>query len=222
MKNHFILILLLFASISFAQEQEQKKSNVLFTINSGLTYSGIRGNAIAEDNKYDFNYVGGLGFEFPLKKEKLSLITGLNYENKSFKNNVEVPDFSNPDPVVYGKKAKLKINLKYLTIPVETRLYFGKNKNYFINSGPFVGFYLNYTTRVNGDKVEDETDLFKSLDFGWSLGVGTKIKLTEKNNLIIQLKDNLGLINISKVPVHNNGTVKTNSINLVLAYEFKL
>lgn len=225
MKKLFIFVFLIgFSSVMLSQEQEdsQNSSKVLFSINSGLTYSGIRGNEVAEENKYDFNYIGGIGIEFPLKNKRFSILTGLNFENKSFKNNVEVVDFSNPDPVVYGvRNAKVKVTLKYLILPVETRIYIDKKNKFFINSGPFLGTFLSYSTKVDGDKVEDKYDLFKSFDFGWSLGVGTKLKISDKNNLIIQLKDNLGLVNISKVPLYNNGTVKTNSINLSLAYEFK-
>lgn len=213
-----------FSSAMLSQEQDdlQNSSKVLFSISSGITYSGIRGNKVAEENKYDFNYIGGIGIEFPLKNNRFSVLTGLNFENKSFKNTVEVADFSNPDPVVYGEKnAKIKVTLKYLTIPVETRVYLDKKSKFFINSGPFFGAFLSYSTKVDGDKVEDKYDLFKSFDFGWSLGIGTKFLIFDKNNLIIELKDNLGLVNISKVPVYNNGTVKTNSINLSLAYEFK-
>ena len=76
---------------------------------------------------------------------------------------------------------------------------------------------------VDGDKVnEDSNEIFKKVDFGWSLGIGKKFKINEKNKLSVELRDNLGLQNISDVPVQGNGTVKTNSFNLILGYEFNL
>lgn len=201
------------------------QNDIIASVSSGVTFSSIRGNAIAEQNHFDFNYVGGIGFEKPISN-KVSILTGIYYDNKSFKNEIYFnrPNNYDPyDPFFYDSKVKLKVTLQYLTIPVLFRYYLDKNQLFYINSGPYVGFYLNTTTRVDGDKIKDDSnDVFKTVDFGWSIGIGKKFKITEKNNLSIELKENLGLMNISNVPVQGNGTVKTNSFNLILGYEFKL
>lgn len=219
MKKQLSLLLLLTNLISLAQK------DIILSFSSGTTFSNIRGNSIAEQNKYDFNYVGGIAIEKPIN-DKFSFLIGLNYDNKSFKNEVDFDRlnlFNSFDPVFSNEKRKIKITLQYLSAPILFRYYIDKKKSLFINSGPYLGFFLNSTTKVEGDKIKDESNmLFKDLDFGWSFGIGKKVKLSEKSNINIELRDNLGLINVSDVPVYGNGTVKLNSFNLLLGYEFKL
>ncbi|NHN27180.1 PorT family protein [Flavobacterium jejuense] len=218
MKKSLLFVLLIASLFLNAQ------NDIIVSITSGATFSNLRGNTIAEQNNYDFNYVGGIDIEKPINTN-FSFVTGLHYDNKSFKNKIDAAFFSNSmDPFVFNQgKLKVKLTLQYLTLPVLFRYYLDKEKLFYINSGPYVGFFLNTTTRVDGDKIkEDSNDVFKKVDFGWSLGIGKKFKITEKNNLSIELRDNLGLLNISDVPVEGNGTVKTNSFSLILGYEFKL
>ncbi|MCO6161942.1 porin family protein [Flavobacterium sp. NRK F7] len=200
----------------------QAQNKIILSVSSGLTFSNIRGNDFAEENKYDFNYVGGIGIEKPINN-KISIFTGLNYDNKSFKNEIYYDYFNNYDPFIYPNKVKVQLTLQYLTMPILFRYYFDNESHFYINSGPYLGVFLNTTARVDGDKVnEDSNEIFKKVDFGWSLGIGKKFKINEKNKLSVELRDNLGLQNISDVPVQGNGTVKTNSFNLILGYEFNL
>lgn len=198
------------------------QNDIILSVTSGATLSNIRGNEIAKQNDYDFNYVGGIDIEKPFNSN-FSFVTGLHYDNKSFKNEIEFSRFNNFDPLINNSKRKIKLTLQYLTIPILFRYYIDKENSFYINSGPYIGFFLNTTTRVEGDKIKDDSnEVFKTLDLGWSLGIGKKFKITEKNNLTVELRDNLGLSNISDVPVQGNGTVKTNSFNLLVGYEFKL
>jgi len=219
MKKQLTYLLFLCGFLSFAQ------NDLKLFVTSGATYSNIRGNDIAEQNKYDFNYVGGIGIEQPINS-KLSFLTGLNYDNKSFKNEVlffNPTSFDSYDPIVSGSKGNQKVTLQYLSIPVLFRYYIDKENTFFINSGPYIGFFLNSTLRFEGEKVEDEGNgLFKTSDIGLSFGIGKKFKVSENNSINVELRNNLGLTNISDVPVQGNGTVKTNSVNLLLSYEFKL
>lgn len=214
-------ILLVFFLVNIATQAQNK---IILSVSSGATFSNIRGNDFAEENKYDFNYVGGIGIEKPINN-KISILTGLNYDNKSFKNEIDAAFFTNSmDPFVFNEGTlKVKVTLQYISLPVLFRYYFDNESHFYINSGPYIGFFLNATTRVDGDKInEDSNDIFKKVDFGCSLGIGKKFKITDKNKLSIELRDNLGLLNISDVPVQGNGTVKTNSFNLILGYEFNL
>ena len=65
-------------------------------------------------------------------------------------------------------------------------------------------------------------DLNKSTDLGLSLGVGKRFDVGEGNYLDIEVRNNLGLTNISATEVIDDGTIKTNSINLILSYFFSL
>ena len=72
------------------------------------------------------------------------------------------------------------------------------------------------------NSVDDQTDLFKSFDFGLTASFKTYIPLTEKINAMIGLDDNLGLINVSAVPVGDGGTIKHNSIGVIIGLNLGL
>lgn len=215
MKNY--LLLLLFAcSAVFAQE------NTKFGVNFGGTFSNIRGNEIAEKNKYDLNFLIGGSIEVPLN-DKFSLLGNINYERKTFKNTIRNVDFEDFDPIVSSRNLEIKVRLEYITIPLNLKYYIDTKKKFYINGGPFIGFFLNTNTKVEGRNTSEEgNDLFKTLDFGANLGVGKNFKINSKNSLNLELRHNYGLSNISDVPIVSGGTVKTNSFNLIANWQFDL
>ena len=58
-KYIIILIVLLFNFTAIYAQTAAKLG-----INGGMTYFGIRGNQIAKQNQYDFNYLAGTSLEF--------------------------------------------------------------------------------------------------------------------------------------------------------------
>ncbi len=62
------------------------------------------------------------------------------------------------------------------------------------------------------------SDLNKKIDLGLSFGLGKTIKFNEKNEIFIEIRENLGLINTNKYGVWGDGNVKTNSLNLIIGY----
>ena len=57
---------------------------------------------------------------------------------------------------------------------------------------------------------------------GESMLSAAKFKIKEGSNIIVELRNNFGVTDISDVPIINGGTVKTNSSNLIITWEFKL
>ena len=212
----YLLLLLLVGSVAFAQE------NTKFGVNFGGTFSYIRGNEIAERNKYDLNFLIGGSIEVPLN-DKFSLLGNINYERKTFKNTIRNVDFEDFDPIVNSRNLKIKMRLEYITIPLNLKYYIDTQKKFYVNGGPFIGCFLNTNTKVEGRNTnEDGNDLFKTLDFGANLGVGTNFKINSKSSLNLELRHNYGLSNISDVPIVVGGTVKTNSFNLIANWQFDL
>lgn len=210
------LAFLLICTASFAQHKPK------LGINAGGTYSNVRGNEIADTNKYDLNFLIGASIEIPLN-ERFSLLGNINYERKTFKNTATVLVDNGFDPIVISREADIKARLEYLTIPVNLKYYIDRQKRFYVNGGIFAGIFLNSNTKVEGDNTNvNENNLFKTLDFGVNLGVGTNIKITEKNSLNIEIRHNYGLANISKVQVYNDDNVKTNSFNLIANWQFDL
>lgn len=216
MKKQLTIILLFLCWIT----QAQKK--VVFNVTSGATYSNIRGNEVAEQNKYDFDFTAGIGIEIPLNS-RFSFVTGLNFDNKRFKNKILFNPIFLPtttDPAFYTRELEIQVSLQYLTQPLLFRYYLDKNNNFYLNSGAFIGVFLNSISKIEGRKIDDNSNsIFSNFDFGWAFGVGSKIKISNKHKISLELRNALGLVNVSTVPVQGNGTVKTNSLQIILGYD---
>lgn len=217
--KHLLILTICLFCFNMLQSQNEWKLG----LNFGSTLSNIRGNEVAELNNAALDFLIGTSIEY-LFSENTSLKTNINYERKSFSRDINLGSISDPfDPVLSNNSVKARTTLSYLSIPVMVGYKFGSNKNFFINGGPFIGFFLDSGAKVDGEKVdENSNDLFNSSDYGFSLGIGTKIKLNETNNLNIELRNNLGLSNISAVAIIDDGNLKTNSLNLILNWEFDL
>ncbi|MBV1923488.1 MAG: PorT family protein [Flavobacteriaceae bacterium] len=214
MKKYLIALFLIvfITDLSFAQE-EKKNNESKFGINGGISYSKLRGNDLIEESKADLGLLIGISFEHYLN-ENFSIKTNLNFETKVVRNE------NTYYGIDYILDARTKASHKYLVMPIMVKYNFGNNKNFFVNGGPFVGFLLKASSKTSGYPDDDFSDLYKKTDFGLSIGLGTKIILNEKHDLNIEVRENLGLSNISDAPVYNDGTLKTNSFNLILNWDF--
>ena len=223
MKKKFsiILILLLFNFTTILAQTAAK-----FGVNAGVTYFGIRGNEVAIENKYDFNYLVGTSLEF-VYTPKVSLLVNLNYERKSFKNDIkeQIMPFNTFDPAINSQTDEifLQVTQHYLTLPISCKAYIGKNNGFFVNGGLYAGYLLVSSETIKGSGANYKVSgLFNDLDFGLNFGVGKRIAINSKNNLNIEIRNNLGLVNTSKVPIINGGSVKNNSFNLILNWDFDI
>jgi hypothetical protein len=211
MKKIVLVFFVLFSLHSFGQDKFR------IGINSGITLSHFRGNDLVNRSNSGLGFLVGLDFEYSLK-EKLSLRTNVSYETKSivYKTIVLYDNFGAPT----GKNTKIKSTYDYITIPILVKYSFDNKKSFFINGGPFLGFLLNAKSKAESVDSNNFTSLNKNLDYGLSFGIGKRFNLNEKNDLNIEIRDNLGLVNTSAVKVINDGTIKTNSVNLILGWSF--
>ena len=214
-KIAFTIALILISFFCFGQ------NNIKVGVSGGFNYSSLRGNDLAENLKPGFSFLTGISFEYFLK-EKLSIGANLNYESKTAKDkgNIYLQHQDGSSEVI---KSDAITSHNYLVLPVYANYYFGENKDFYINGGLFLGYLLN--SKVSSERFNDvtsTTNLTKELDAGLVFGLGKKVRLNDKNDLKIELRENLGLVNISDVRVYNNGTIKTNSINLILNWSFNL
>ena len=211
-----LLVSIFFISNNFAQ------SKLKLGVNGGLTYSSFRGNPQIETLDAGFDFLVGVSFEYQLK-ERLSLVANINYDRKTATDNPYIQIIENPDdPSFYGK-VKIKFRNQYLSLPILLKYKFGTNNSFFINGGPFLSYLLKSELTNNYDDTSsDQTDNFKTLDYGLTFGFGKTFKLKNNNELSIEIRENLGLSEINDVTVVDNGFVKTNSINLICNYSFDL
>ena len=102
-------------------------------------------------------------------------------------------------------------------------VFHGKKDDFYVNGGVFLGYLLN--SKLTSKKFNDSTnttDMNKKIDAGLVFGFGKVFRLNDKNELKLEIRENLGLVNTSDVDVYNDGTIKTNSLNLILNWNFNL
>jgi|TARA_B110000902_G_scaffold163471_1_gene186962 hypothetical protein len=207
-KTILFLLALIFTSSIYSQ--------IKIGLNAGATYSKPYEGYMGFDAGIDF--LIGASFEYYLN-ENLLLKTNLNYERKSFGDSFP---FTDNRGMLIGQ-IKATTNFDYLTIPIMAKYEFGNSKKFFVNGGPFLGFLLREENKADVPSVGQITtiDLInKKIDVGLSFGIGTKIYINDKSDLNIELRENLGLLNISDNEVYEGGNLKTNSLNLILNWSF--
>jgi hypothetical protein len=218
MKKIFLLFISLLSLKNYCQ------TNILNVgFETGSNISKLRGNEFIEN--YHSSRIGccaGLSGQFNFKKI-ISIRTAITYELKG-------STFEFPPTAFSGQTNETlrgKENFNFLTIPILIRATFGKKINYFINTGSYYSYLLRQTqfieTFQNSDEIKSNTTLyFKRNELGVSAGFG--ISYSPKMPIIIsfELRNNLGLTNLSRLEVYNDGTVKTNSVSLLLGVCYKI
>jgi len=206
-KTILFLLALIFTSSIYSQ--------IKIGLNAGATYSKPYEGYMGFDAGIDF--LIGASFEYYLN-ENLLLKTNLNYERTSFGDSFP---FTDNRGMLIGQ-IKATTNFDYLTIPIMAKYEFGNSKKFFVNGGPFLGFLLSAENKADIPSVGQITDNgnSKNIDVGLSFGIGTKIYINDKSDLNIELRENLGLLNIANGDYGYENISKTNYLNLILNWSF--
>ena len=220
MKKYRLLLIFSFflvCNFSLAQKPNRLELGVEF----GPTLSSLRGNTILERfHTSKLSYASGLFIQYHFKKG-ISLVTGLAYENKGskIKESQYYDNLGNPIGTGEGRT-----EYHYLTFPLLIRKWLGKKHMFFINTGPYLGYLIKHTSQIKINNTPtptiDNTENDKRMDFGVAIGAGLKFPLNNRCNFLLEIRDNLGLINTSDVPVVDNGSIKTNNLNLLVGFAF--
>jgi hypothetical protein len=188
----------------------------------GPSLISLRGNNILkQSNKGTIGFSGGLFFQYNFKKV-ISIRTNIAYERKGYASTANLTDANG--------KVLSEINYNaifdYATCPILLRATFGHRIKYFVNAGPYFGFLIKQTFVMKGANYPtttyDNTSQDKRLDTGISVGLGMIIPIKTQFAISFELRNNLGLYNVSAVSVANNGSIKTNSTNLNFGFAYKI
>ena len=203
--------------------QEQKTNTFKIGVNAGPNYNSLRGDSFADRHDSGFDYFFGLSFEYNIN-ENFSALINLNYENRLYKSEYET--FSQVWTNTFKVEEKTKI--KNLNIPILLKYKFGFEKEFFLNGG----FYYDHIFDVSNEMINTETGenihdfdfnyLFKNKDLGISIGIGTVFKLNEKNNLAIEIRDDLGIADVGDTEFIGISETRTNTIKLIANWSFDL
>jgi hypothetical protein len=209
------LLLITVTTTCFSQNE------AFFGIKSGATLSNFRGNDEADQNNLGLDYLFGVSGEFPISK-KFSLLLNINYHRKSAVRKFKSYELSytNIDPTFSNEDIRVKSTILYLSLPLSVKYKFGTDKSYFLNGGAFIDFLNNTEAKVDGEKIEDNSrQFFQQIDFGSVLSIGKSFKSPNGNQFTIELRNQLGLINISRI---EDSKVLTNSWIFSFEYQFNL
>ena len=191
-------------------------------IEGGPSLCFLRGNELIDgQQEYLMGFSGGLVFQYNLEKI-ISFRTNIAFERKSSVLKSELRD----EVATLIREISTNTNFNYMTLPLLVRASFGGKTQFFVNAGPYFGYLIKQTSeRKLGDissRAEDTTTLYRRLDTGISTGLGISVPIKTKFLFSMELRNNLGLYNVSSVPVFNQGSVKTNSTSFLLGFSYKM
>ena len=177
--------------------------------------SVMRGNEILNQHKPLFTFAAGAFVQWNLDQQ-FSIRVPLLFERKGSR--VE------NGALLSGQEATIRYS--YLTLPVLFRLNVGDKKlRYFLNAGPYLAYLLDLGMYSEGEPVSDNfttTKSFKKFDAGISGGIGVSLPIKDHFTLSLEVRNNLGLMNISDLPVYGDGSIKTNVTQLLLGVSYKM
>jgi hypothetical protein len=220
-KTILTLTLTLLISIQLFSQNDNKKLRL--GINVGINTFDLKQNNVFD--RYDglIGYNFGISAEY-LINEKLSLLSGINYDRK----NMIWKNVSSVDPNFGSFSAEDKMKFSYINIPISVRYYIGKKNTFFVNTGGFYNYSLNIENETTVKETGEDITLFehenviKKYDYGISLGIGFRFDLNDKNHFSLELRNELGLANISDFSNSSLTDLKTNTIKLILNWELPI
>ncbi|UKM64951.2 PorT family protein [Flavobacteriaceae bacterium GSB9] len=124
-------------------------------MNAGPNYNSLRGDSFAEKHDAHFNYFFGLSFEYQINEE-FSVLTNLNYENKSYKS--EYKSFSQ----VWTNTFKVEDETKFknLNIHILLKYKFGFDNEFFLNGGLFYNHIFDISNEMINTETGENTNAF--------------------------------------------------------------
>ncbi len=188
----------------------------------GLSLIFLRGNDVLKSyNGTGLSFSGGLFAQYNFT-ERLALRIDPGFERKGNIFRGTAYD-QNLNPL---GKVTSRLSYDYLTLPVLVRATFGKKYKLFVNAGPYAAYLLNVTQSYKGEGFPDSKSDYpyphKDFDFGITAGVGVTAPLKEKLVLSLELRNSLGLADISEGEIINNGTIQTNATNLLVGIAYRM
>ncbi|MFC4634589.1 porin family protein [Dokdonia ponticola] len=205
MKKQYLLLI---AICSFFMANAQDKGEFEYGFFAGVNVSNIStlDNEDASSSRVGLN-VGAYGEYY--FSDRWSVRANLNYDQKGWKDTFTI--FDEMD----SESFKTNFALNYLTVPVLANWHFAKNRNWYLNVGPYAGFLLNAEVTENGLDISDG---FNGTDFGLAFGIGVKIPINKENQIFIEYGAQSGFSDIFE---DNQGeTVRNGRSSINIGFTF--
>ena len=200
----------------------QKTELVIYT---GPNLSSLRGNDVLNDYhnaKIGLSTGMGINRHFP---GKLSIAFSLVYEEKGSQGDIEVLVTYNSFEQLTSTPFKTKYN--YLSLPFTMRYTLGDKVKFNAEIGAYSAYLIRAIAEFDASVImpamnENVTSSHKDFDFGVVFGLGASIPVNERISIFTSFRENLGLRNISDLPIANDGAIRTSSFNLLFGLNYKL
>jgi hypothetical protein len=194
---------------------------------AGPTVTNMWGNGYLNKNngfKLSFFAGGGITLSF---RERSFAAARLFYERKGFKE-VKAITFRDANNKVLAK-GDLTINstYDYITMTLMYGWKFGEDDSWRLHAGPYIAYLLhqkNYYSELYTSPAHSDSQIstIKRIDLGLSLGLEKYIRWKETLDIKFGVLTSTGLLNISKVPVYDNESIRHLSIDIVAGMVYKL
>lgn len=189
-------------------------------IESGMGIRSLKGHIegiVVGKTAMGIGQTGGISLQYYFSNE-FCIKVGLLYAKKGAKSKWEYLD-DNGNRISF-QTTSLEFN--YISFPFLFRYELGKKVKYFANLGPFLSVLVGNPSDQLGSVI-DITDDLNSLDFGMSSGIGVQFPLQKKLHISLELRNDLGLVDISNFPFPNpDRSLQSRTTNLLLGVFWKL
>lgn len=188
-------------------------------LEGGAAIGSLYGNKAYKDiYQPRLAYYSGLTIQYQLKP-KLSIKSGLGNELKGAKIDLLLFDGIGQE---LGNQI-IFVDYNYLTIPLLFRFDFFKKNSLqaFVNGGPYTSYLISSKLKYPY-REEDLINSTRRFDAGLVAGAGTSIAFNERFIISVELRNHLGVLNLSKMTMVNNGAIKHNSLQMLLGLQYQL
>ncbi|AEA44587.1 porin family protein [Fluviicola taffensis] len=216
-----LTIIFLFILVTTSLRAQVNKFDLGFE--GGPNVCKIKGNKVPF-LKYESIIYGSFALTFQYNLPKLfSVRAAIGYERKGHQMEIQVTDENG----TFIDNSIFQSQFNYITLPILARFSFGKNIKFFLNAGAYGGFLFKEVDRIAETEHfkainQTNTKNFKQFDYGLTGGFGLSVPIKTRWNVSLELRNNFGLVNISSLPLSNNGQVITNTTNILMGVSYKL
>lgn len=175
--------LLLVLGICVASNAQDKKFE--FGVGVGINRASITNNAQYSVNPgaiWEPSFFASADYSFStLFSTKIKVI----YDSKGWGDGIYSQGTTTVTGVYYP--------LKYVTVPVTANFHFGRDNNWYVMGGPYVGFLLSAKNDYNNADLKSS---FNSTDAGIDAGIGYKFPVSKSLKIFIEYDGQWGFSNI--------------------------
>lgn len=128
-----------------------------------------------------------------------SIRTSINYERKGTK-------IHGNSAIVFSQDGYYSV-FDYLTLPVVCKATLGRKVKVFFNAGPWFSYLIHQALFYRNNegnlvKIGEERNSYLPYDVGILVGIGADFPVSKSLSLSVELRNNLGLLNIRKPGYH--------------------